>query len=352
MPAFIPNLRDLTELFFPCSPSAHELPNVFSFFLPEFSPSGQVAQASLVSPEAQVLTGPRIIDLLNGVFGLIKFGLHPCYGGFGGYGVLAESSEYDAEFCDELFGSRPNEAKEPFEGVAGKLSYQPTNIASADNTINELATILTAGRLSESSRVILKQLYSFEENKQTALARVQALMASTPEFHTSNIVRKNGQTRPAPEQAPPSGRPYKAVVYLLLTGGVDSYNMLAPHTCTERNTAGLTLREQYNMERTSIALSDAERTRVIDATNQPCSQFAIHQNLGALEYNYKAGDLAFFANAGVINKPVTKDDYFEVTRTQLFVSRHTQHSSQFVARCPVLTIHVLYILFTFRLIMQ
>ena len=38
---------------------AHAIPNVFSFFLPEHKPSGRVAQASLVAPEAQIMTGTQ-----------------------------------------------------------------------------------------------------------------------------------------------------------------------------------------------------------------------------------------------------------------------------------------------------
>jgi hypothetical protein len=62
---------------------AHAIPNVFSFFLPEYKPAGPVALASLVAPEAQVITGPRTIDFLNGMLSLIKYGLSTCLGGFG-----------------------------------------------------------------------------------------------------------------------------------------------------------------------------------------------------------------------------------------------------------------------------
>ena len=50
---------------------AYEIPSVFSFFLPEYQPAGTVTRSSLVAPEAQVLTGPRIIDSFNGIFSLI-----------------------------------------------------------------------------------------------------------------------------------------------------------------------------------------------------------------------------------------------------------------------------------------
>jgi hypothetical protein len=52
--------------------NAHQAPNVFSFFLPEFAPSGPVQDAQLVSPEAQVMTSPNIgefVVLILFVFG-------------------------------------------------------------------------------------------------------------------------------------------------------------------------------------------------------------------------------------------------------------------------------------------
>lgn len=44
----------------------HSIPNVFSFFLPEYSSPGLIKAASLKSPEGMVLTGPKIIRFLNG----------------------------------------------------------------------------------------------------------------------------------------------------------------------------------------------------------------------------------------------------------------------------------------------
>ena len=51
---------------------AHEIPSVFSFFLPEYSSPGPVMRASLVAPEALLL--PSSLGLLNGMLSLVKFG--------------------------------------------------------------------------------------------------------------------------------------------------------------------------------------------------------------------------------------------------------------------------------------
>ncbi len=63
----------------------HATPTVFSFFLPDFGPPGKVVEASLTSPEAQVLDSPKIIGYLNGLFSLVDIGMSNCYGGFSDY---------------------------------------------------------------------------------------------------------------------------------------------------------------------------------------------------------------------------------------------------------------------------
>ena len=58
-------------------------PSVFNFYLPEFQPLGPVLDAGLVSPEAEIRTGPSLIAYANGVFSLAEFGLTKCYDGWG-----------------------------------------------------------------------------------------------------------------------------------------------------------------------------------------------------------------------------------------------------------------------------
>ena len=295
---------------------AHAIPNVFSFFLSEYKPAGPVAQATLVAPEAQVITGPRTIDFMNGIFSLIKYGLSPCLGGFGAVTPLVSIR------CPKYVAGAEN------NGIKGKLTHLPASGASPKAITNELATLLTSGRLSGSSRELIEEVIRAEPNRTLGIIKAQLLMTVTPEFHSTNIARKSGENRAKPEAIPPSTKPYKAVVYVLLTGGMDSFNMLAPHTCSATNAAGQTLLEQYVAIRSNVAIASNERSRVINATGQACSQFVIHEDLGIVENLYKDGDLAFFANAGVLNKPSNRLNYYEQSRTALFSHNTMQEEAQ------------------------
>jgi uncharacterized protein (DUF1501 family) len=294
---------------------AYAFPSVFSFFSPFFT-SGILGEASLVVPEAQVMTGPRIIDFLNGLLSMIKFGLSSCYGGLGRYQWW---TYYD---CSKYTIGGVN------DGSLGNLTFSPKNIMIAENITSELATLLTAGRLSPSNRDIVNEMINSEPNRYLALLKAQQLIVMSPEFHATNIIRKSGAVRPDPAVPMPSTKSYKAIVHVFLEGGLDSFNMLIPHTCLETNSGGQTLMQQYNAERTILAIDPHERTRVINAEGQPCSQFVVNKDLEIVERLYKSGDLAFFANVGVLNQPVTQGDYYLKTKTALFAHNMMQEETQ------------------------
>lgn len=300
---------------------AHDAPSVFSFFLPEYQPPGRIAKGSLVAPEGQVLTGPRVVDNLNAFFSLLKYGMTSCYGGFVPEGRLEYFGVYD---CDGLIlGGTPEERN------LGVLEYQPSEGISTESLVNELATLLTSGRLSLERRQIIQQMFDDTEDD-NGLIKAQMMIAASPEFHVTNLVRPGRIQREETPPPPPASKSYKALVNILLPGGVDSFNMLAPHQCTSTNVHGQTLLEQYNIERSTLALSEEERTRVIDVVGQPCEQFAVHPDLPIVEKLYNDGDLAFFANIGQLDVPVAKDDYYILTQTELFSHNTMQYTAQSV----------------------
>ena len=182
----------------------HDMPSVFSFFLPEYSPPGEI----LVSPEAMLL--PHAIGTINGMISMIKFGLSSCYGGFGG----GYCNKKELEDTSDL-------------NTQGRLV---STIDAKAGLIDDLATILTSGRMSEANRQIIKNLYTKENNDDAALRVARQLVITSPEFHATGISKNDGSSRPKPPSRLKTCKRHKTVIHLLLKGGCDSFNLLVPHS--------------------------------------------------------------------------------------------------------------------------
>ena len=66
----------------------------------------------------------------------------------------------------------------------------------------------------------------------------------------------------------------------------------------------------------------------IPASNQVCSRFGLHPKLSGIKDLYNNGDLLFFANTGVLSRPVNKYNYNRLTNTQLFAHDQMQREAQ------------------------
>ncbi len=285
---------------------AHQLPTVFSFFLPEYVPEGPLSAASLVSPESMVLDMPKIIDSLNGMFSLIRYGLSDCYGGFGvrpkGAGQCIDDGTYTRN--------------------SGILGYDPAGLEPAQ-IIDELSTLMTAGRLGEKNKKILLEAYNAVDGTAAATRTVQQLLITAPEFHSTNVVKSSGEERTQQDNLKSSQEPYKATVFLMLAGGCDSFNLLAPHTCTPKEGKDVDLYTEYSHIRQQVGMSRA-RLLPIDTENHVCSKFGIHNELQILQKLYNDNDAVFFANTGVLNKPTTKRTWNQDHVTKLFAHNTMQ----------------------------
>lgn len=185
----------------------------------------------------------------------------------------------------------------------------------ADTVVNELSSLLTGGRLSSENKRIIVEAYNLKLPDHAAALRVaQQLIVASPEFQSTNTVRKNGAKRELPESPKSSGVPYKAMVVLMLTGGVDSFNMLVP--------IGDSAYSDYVEARKGVAIEKD----VLLTINE---SFGIHPNLTSVRNLYHDKDLLFFANAGVLTKPTNKTDYQRDTNVALFahnwMMKETQH---------------------------
>mmetsp|Transcript_1494 Transcript_1494/g.3130 ORF Transcript_1494/g.3130 Transcript_1494/m.3130 type:complete len:1117 (-) Transcript_1494:133-3483(-) len=425
----------------------HSSDTVFSFFLPDYASQGKIKSASLVSPEAQVMTGPKIINFLNGIISLVELGLTSCYGGLGAGTVgtckgnlqdfsrgrlhYTPSSTITSEIVDELAllltAGRLNAHTRsliakiydasrirvsyyipdfswyvlPPSGLSPYIPYKTEMIKSinfrnhggifAGSGRNDLVAALFEGNLNFSSSgtynlcitssdgsklyfdgvllvdndgrhhdrmrcnpietsgiheitieyfdIVQMATMIFEWQTPTASDKtvvpsdawvvrsefnadsfryVQSLVATSPEFHSTNIVQPDSERRPAVPSPKPLDNDYKAIVYVLLDGGLDSYNILVPHSgCT-----GYDLYEEYRDIRGPIAL-DKDSLLPISASSQPCKTFGLHPNLKAIQNLYNDGDLSFFANMGMLQEHVTKANWSSKTE-KIPIFSHTQ----------------------------
>eukprot|EP00957_Ditylum_brightwellii_P186881 14231349-Ditylum_brightwellii.AAC.1 len=78
---------------------------------------------------------------------------------------------------------------------------------------------------------IIKNIFEPEYlngDKEKAIRIDQQLISSTPEFSATSLARKGTTTREISSYTDPPSNSYKAVVFVMLMGGMDSFNMLVP----------------------------------------------------------------------------------------------------------------------------
>ena len=232
--------------------------------------------------------------------------LTSCYAGLGG------------RWC---FGNKNVEGA--YDLAGGYLSYTPpVSSISPDEIVDDLCGLLTSGRMGNSNRSIIKDAYSGAlhagSDADSALRVAQQLIVSSPEYHTTGTV-SNGRTKKSYGSVPTKTcKKYKAVVHLLLEGGMDSYNLLVPHSqCTPGKASSY---DDYATARGSVKL-ELDSLLPIDASSslqQPCKIYGLHPQMSVLQKLYNEKDASFIAGIGVLSKPVTKRDYLTKTVTTLF----------------------------------
>ena len=107
----------------------------------------------------------------------------------------------------------------------------PGQVGYSNKLVDRLATLLTAGRLSSEGRSIIVDAFNNAGSAEDGLRVAQQLILTTAEFHTTDIVKNTEVMRDETTFPQPTGKPYRAVIYVMLSGGCDSFNMLAPYTC-------------------------------------------------------------------------------------------------------------------------
>lgn len=286
-------------------------PSVFNFFQTDFQPRGAVENARLVEPVAQILTAPNIMGYLSTVFGLTKFGLTSCFGGAG-----------PAESRDDYWTCRQQqELNEEFDDTNNALYYLSLNVSDALGTdspseiVAELDLLLTGSRSSNDTIEIVETLFNTTlestGNITAATKMAKAAFAVAPEFQvTGGSLQQTSLRVESNETVSGQGRPYKAIIYVWLGGGADSYNMLVPHSgCPEND-----LYEQYSTVRTNIALAKGSLLQINASTAQPCAKFGMHPSMTNIHRMYNNGDALWFANTGPLVEPLADKEAFKSAR--------------------------------------
>jgi len=166
----------------------------------------------------------------------------------------------------------------------GHLFYEPAADSSLAEQAEELSLLLTAGRLTKDNIDKIVSACSAQSDAGSQFRCMQQLVVTSGEFHSTSevthaVADEASQPAPARKLQESSAPEYKAIVYYNLAGGVDSYNMLAPYSCSP-----IDVYDNYRKVRGQSELAEGigmplDRLLEIPANNtaQPCSSFGIHE---------------------------------------------------------------------------
>ncbi len=261
--------------------------------------------------------------------------------------------------CHEGLGARcpANDAKHGYAS-SGVFSYDSSPPHDSNEVIDELSTLLTSGRMSATNRRIVREAYSHtyatSNDRSYALQIAQQLILVSAEFHSTGLAKNSPRKR---EVASVVGKKtcnqYKAVVHLILKGGMDSYNLLVPHSQCQTESQGnygvamfsgvmvytiilllflcTVSYEQYKNVRGSVAVDHSSLLKInADGSSQPCKIFGVHPNMPFLKDLYDQKDASFIAGVGVLSEPVDKANYLSRTKSTLFSH---EDSRSFMLNC-------------------
>lgn len=282
------------EMSFKMGQMVFDPPDQFSFFSSDYAPPGVCAEADLVSPESELMSMSSVIGLHNGFFSFVNYGLAFADGGFGPpLGKLPLVGDYSSSMGFITF---------PYETasttlVGEEILYDPSAVSVK---IDELSTLITAGRLSaENKQVLMNAHASFNEKSgiEAADRVLLKLLMATPEFQTSNTIRQTGNKRSITPPAVKSSKPYKAIVYINLAGGADSFNILTPGASGGCSS----LYNEYWEARgrgAGIGLTSSEIDDIWITGMDGCEKLGVSKHLSAYKDIYNENKGIFFANMG------------------------------------------------------
>ena len=139
-----------------------------------------------------VATMPNIINRLNGMFSMIKYGLSDCKNGFGkypGYGSCSDNGQYKRS--------------------VGHLHYIPPKSDNDMARAKDLSLLLTSDRLSTDELTLLVDSCATEPDDAAKSRCMQQLIVTTSAFQTTSTATLSGEDRVATAEASNSNEEYK-----------------------------------------------------------------------------------------------------------------------------------------------
>lgn len=112
---------------------------------------------------------------------------------------------------------------------------------------------------------------------------------------------------------------YKAIVCILLAGGMDSYNVLIPNGNGSNGDNGLA---EYNAIRTDLAITNPLALNNPLANSfrgrlSPYQSFGVHPGMTGVRDLYNTGKLSFLSNIGTLVEPVADSTAYQNSATKL-----------------------------------
>lgn len=260
------------------------------------------------------------------MIGLVRDGLSSCQGGFG----YAKNN-----FCIGWMAPTPSERALRRASADGNLTFLPRS-TKASAVVDELDILLTGGRTSQRSKQLAEATYESALHGRAgyleAIKRTQEALIIAPDFHATNAPSLTEERRPPSQEVPSSGRPYKAIVVLFLAGGLDSHNVLVPHSKCVATEGHEDLHEEYRAVRGSLKLERDELLEIsVPSGTQPCEIFGLHPDLPFVRDLYEEGSAAFVANIGSLVVPMTKSEFEDNSKARplsLFAHNWQQLAAQ------------------------
>lgn len=184
-----------------------------------FQPAGKISAGNLCSPEAELLTAPLTVELLNAFHSLIDRGLTWCEGGLATRSILPTGCYGGSGIYENLMErSRAN-------SLGPLMLPLPAN-RTVEGLVDQLDLLLTGGRLSPRTRSFINDAVSarsfagITDPGAEAQRLVAKLIIGSAEFRTQADSQLKDTGRPASQVTESQGRGYRATIMIYADGGM------------------------------------------------------------------------------------------------------------------------------------